>query len=278
MVVYCNPIFGLPAEVKEKRAFVLMPFKKARLNKIYKNIVKPTIESKGLECLRADDYETNEAVMKDIWIAICQAQVVIAEMTGLNPNVMYELGISHTFGTPTIMMVQPSRRVKFPFDISHIRVIEYTDDAGGQVLLNRLSKNLDFVLLVGVEKPKDAAESLRVQTQDSLENHRGILLNEFLMAYDSAYNELIPVSLFSDGFYSTFFKRFPFSAELLEHFQTGHPDIYSALNSVLHSEKIIKEMAENLFTKIQARLRNEFREIRFHDIIQENQLLSRINT
>ena len=83
MVVYCNPIFGLPAEVKEKRAFVLMPFKKATLNKIYKNIVKPTIESKGLECLRADDYETNEAVMKDIWIAICQAQVVIAEMTGL---------------------------------------------------------------------------------------------------------------------------------------------------------------------------------------------------
>ncbi|MGB7954628.1 MAG: hypothetical protein WCF23_11665, partial [Candidatus Nitrosopolaris sp.] len=91
------------------------------LNKIYKNIVKPTIVSKGLECLRADDYETNEAVMKDIWKAICQAQVVVAEMTGLNPNVMYELGISHTFWTPTIMMVQPSRRVKFPFDISQIR-------------------------------------------------------------------------------------------------------------------------------------------------------------
>ncbi|MGB6673509.1 MAG: hypothetical protein WBE34_13845 [Candidatus Nitrosopolaris sp.] len=90
-------------------------------NKIYKNIVKPTIVSKGLECLRADDYETNEAVMKVIWKAICQAQVVVAEMTGLNPNVMYELGISHTYWTPTIMMVQPSRRVKFPFDISQIR-------------------------------------------------------------------------------------------------------------------------------------------------------------
>jgi hypothetical protein len=73
-----------------------MPFKKASPNKIYKNIVKPTIESKGLECLRADDYETNEAVMKDIWKAICQAQFVIAEMTGLNPNIMYELGdITH---------------------------------------------------------------------------------------------------------------------------------------------------------------------------------------
>ena len=90
-------------------------------NKIYKNIVKPTIVYKGLECLRADDYETNEAVMKVIWKAICQAQVVVAETTGLNPNVMYELGISHTYWTPTIMMVQPSRRVKFPFDISQIR-------------------------------------------------------------------------------------------------------------------------------------------------------------
>jgi hypothetical protein len=67
------------------------------------------------------------------------------------------------------MMVQPSRRVKFPFDISHIRVIEYTDDAaGGQVLLNRLSKTLDFVLSVGVEKPKDTVQA---QTQGSLENH-----------------------------------------------------------------------------------------------------------
>jgi len=128
MVVDCNPIFGpAPHDVKEKHAFVLMPLKSARLNEIYKDIVKPTIESKGLDCFRANDYETNEVVMKDVWLGICQARVVIAEMSGLNANVMYELGMSHTFGTPTIMVGQPTENGKLPFDISHIRAIIYND-------------------------------------------------------------------------------------------------------------------------------------------------------
>jgi hypothetical protein len=273
MVVDCNPIFGpAPHDVREKLAFVLMPLKNARLNEIYKDIVKPTIESKGLDCFRANDYETNEVVMKDVWLGICQARVVIAEMSGLNANVMYELGMSHTFGTPTVMVGQPTENGKLPFDISHIRAIIYNDDAAGrEYLLDRLSKTLDFVLSLGVEKPKDTAESLQAQTQGSLENHRNTLLNTFVQAYDEARGQLIPVCIFFDGFYSTFFRRFAFSAALLEHFQTGHPDIYSPLNSVLDSEKKMRELAEILFPKIQARLRNQFREIRFHAIVQQDQ-------
>jgi hypothetical protein len=98
-----------------------------------------------LECLRADDYETNEAVMKEIWKAICQAQVVIAEMTGLNPNVMYEFGTSHTFGTPTIMMVQPSRRVD-PITVS-IAFISLSRPIGGLlfgVAYWKISKTISY--------------------------------------------------------------------------------------------------------------------------------------
>ena len=64
------------------------------------------------------------------------------------------------------------------------------------MLLNRLSKTLDFVLSVGVEKPKDTAESLQAQTQGSLENHRNTLVNKFIQPYDVARGQLIPVSLF----------------------------------------------------------------------------------
>jgi hypothetical protein len=82
-----------------------MPFEPG-LTGIYDSIIKPVVESKGLNCKRADDYKTNTSIMRDIWNAICQSKVVIAEMTGFNANVMYELGISHTVGKETIMMMQ----------------------------------------------------------------------------------------------------------------------------------------------------------------------------
>jgi hypothetical protein len=65
-----------------------MPFQD-NLTTIYETVFKPVVKSKGLECRRADDYQTNKEIMKDIWNAICQSQVVIAEMTGFNPNVIY---------------------------------------------------------------------------------------------------------------------------------------------------------------------------------------------
>ena len=74
-----------------------MPFED-NLTRIYDTIVKPAVNSKGLECRRANDYKTNKEIMKDIWNGICHSQLVVAEMTGFNPNVMYELGISHTVG------------------------------------------------------------------------------------------------------------------------------------------------------------------------------------
>jgi hypothetical protein len=264
MAVQCYPIFGSPPEVKKNQAFVLMPFRNARLNEIYMTIVKPIVESKGLDCLRSDDYETNEVVMKDIWLGISQSKVVIAELTSLNANVIYELGMSHTYGTPTIMIGQPMENGKLPFDFSHIRAIIYNDDpTGRQYLLSRLPKTLDYALA----NPRGTSGLLHIQPQDSLENHRSTLVDIFIQDYDKALGNLIPVSIFFDGFYSSFFQNFEFGAELLEHFKTGHPDIHTSLNSVLDSEKKSKELAEVLFPKIQSRLRNQFLDIQFQSML-----------
>jgi hypothetical protein len=108
-----------------------MPFEEKFVT-LYEKVIKPIVESKGLECRRADDYKTNKEIMKDIWGAICQSRIVVAEMTGFNPNVMYELGISHTVGKETIMMTKNlGEEQKFPFDMAHIRRIQYHDSVGG---------------------------------------------------------------------------------------------------------------------------------------------------
>jgi len=55
--------------------------------------------------------------------------VIVADCTGKNPNVFYELGIAHTLGKPVIIITQSARR--YPFDIKHIRYIQYEYTPGG---------------------------------------------------------------------------------------------------------------------------------------------------
>ena len=48
---------------------------------------------------------------------------MIADCTGKNPNVFYELGIAHTLGKSVFMCSQ--NREDFPFDVNHIRSFKY---------------------------------------------------------------------------------------------------------------------------------------------------------
>ena len=147
-LVQINPLFGPASYSVDKRlVFVLMPFTED-LTRIYQTIIKPTVESMGLVCRRADEYKTSRAIIQDIWKAICEARIVIADLTGLNPNVMYELGIAHTVGKETILIYQrPEKNIKFPFDLIHIRRIEYENTAtGGKKLENDLKETMKSIL------------------------------------------------------------------------------------------------------------------------------------
>ena len=147
-IIQINPIFG-PASysIDPRLAFVLMPFT-PELTKIYEAFVKPTVESFNLVCRRADDIDSNNVIMHDIWKSTCEARIIIADLSRLNPNVMYELGIAHTLGKETILIYQVgSEKDKFPFDVTHIRRIEYDDTAtGGKKLEQKLKGTLASVL------------------------------------------------------------------------------------------------------------------------------------
>jgi hypothetical protein len=77
----------------------------------------------GLSIKRGDDFFGAEAVMGDIWSAILHAKVVVAECTGRNPNVFYEIGLAHAVGTPVILVTQKAQDV--PSDLRAIRYIKY---------------------------------------------------------------------------------------------------------------------------------------------------------
>lgn len=122
-------------QTKSNTCFVLMPFSQRWSTRIWEHHLKPIISNCGLVPLRGDDF-TGHDIMEDIWIGINEAKVVIAEITGKNPNVFYELGIAHTLGKDVILITQNMKDI--PFDLNRYRIIEYEDNSDGYDKLKRL--------------------------------------------------------------------------------------------------------------------------------------------
>lgn len=125
LTIVASPIWeGRRFVTEPDLCFVLMPFNRTHdIQRVYTDHVKSTVELCGMRCVRADDIYDVAGVMQSIWDAINRSRVVIAEMTGRNPNVFYELGIAHTLGKPVIMITQSVDDV--PFDLKHLRCLVY---------------------------------------------------------------------------------------------------------------------------------------------------------
>jgi hypothetical protein len=128
----CKPIFQQRKFKEMKMCFVLMPFK-PNFGRIYEEVIKPTIEKRGYEVLKADELYTTSPIIEDIWTKINECQTIIADVTGKNPNVFYELGIAHTVGKRTIILSQNDDDV--PFDLRYLRYYKYDDTQSGWINL-----------------------------------------------------------------------------------------------------------------------------------------------
>lgn len=99
-----------------------MPFREP-YNSYYPAVFKPALEAAGYTVARADDVFTPRPIMLDVQKCILDADLVLCEMSERNPNVFYELGLSHAIGRPAILVSRKEEDV--PFDLRHVRVIVY---------------------------------------------------------------------------------------------------------------------------------------------------------
>jgi ActR/RegA family two-component response regulator/CHAT domain-containing protein len=122
-------------------AFVVMPFAE-EYKDIYEDAVKRTVETKGLDCKRADDFRDPSWIMDDVRRCIDRAQFLIADLSGRRPNVFYEVGMAHALHKTVILLTQDPNDV--PPKLKGIRYIRYQDSAGGKEELERsLAQTLD---------------------------------------------------------------------------------------------------------------------------------------
>lgn len=125
--------------------FVVMPFH-SLFGAEYERVLRPAIKNVGLECKRGDEIYTHQSIVQDIWKSIRGARVIVAELSGRNPNVMYEIGMAHAIGKPIVLLTRDQEDV--PFDLRALRYIYYdpNNPFWGQDLQSDLTKVLRKIL------------------------------------------------------------------------------------------------------------------------------------
>jgi len=150
--MFARPFWGLPRSIgdaHESTCLVLMPFSEP-FQDLYENYIHPTLKELGVQTRKADEASAPSRIMQDVWDLMNAVTFLIADTTGLNPNVMYEIGMAHAVGKPVILLTQSIRDC--PFDLKDIRHIVYDLSANG---CNKLRRDLRVVvadLMVGSEK------------------------------------------------------------------------------------------------------------------------------
>lgn len=190
-----------------RTCFVVMPIRSPgtpeheHFKTIRDTIITPPLVALGYAVTRADDINYGGAITSDVVNQIAQSDLVVADLTDLNANVFYELGIRHAlrkFGT--VMLVDESR-TEIPFDLANYRVIKYEPTLRGAEHVRE--KIQEFARTSGDDphRPDNPVHTfLPALPLDLLEHSTGTaegrlrseidLLRKELAAYRSSYGEL----------------------------------------------------------------------------------------
>ena len=103
-------------------AFVLMPFAQ-EFDPVYEYFIRRVLEDAGFDVARADEIKGQNNIIRNVVEGIAHNDLIVADLTGANANVFYELGIAHTRDKPVILIAQSVEHV--PFDLKSYRVLEY---------------------------------------------------------------------------------------------------------------------------------------------------------
>ena len=143
-VLFLGPerLYPVPKQLDSEgsiRCFIVMPFSHDWSDAVHQTL-SSSCKALAVQPMRGDDVFTPTDILVDIWQSINIADFVIADITGRNPNVLYELGIAHTLAKPVLIISQSATDI--PIDLSTRRVIIYGQDVNNwqDTLENKVSK------------------------------------------------------------------------------------------------------------------------------------------
>jgi small subunit ribosomal protein S1 len=140
--------------------FVMMPFGEQRLgdgqifnwDSHYQEVIRPVIRETGMTPLRADQIYGAEPHLNRLWRGIQEAEVIVADVTGRNSDVFYELALAQAFGKRILILTMNPDDV--PVDLGESVPIRYSKEGTG---LLRLTRDLRQHIEAARKKPTSEA-------------------------------------------------------------------------------------------------------------------------
>jgi hypothetical protein len=177
-----------------------------RALEMWAKVFSPACEQFGLQVVRADKIADPGELPDQIFTYLRDAEIVVADVSGGNPNVMYELGLRHSKHAITLQVGEYGR---LPFDVQSIRTIQFVRNEMGLIeARNALTEALRAALTVGptklratdvftdgdggkVDPVADAARSMDTEDSQTVLDEPGLL--EVMAAGETAISHVSEV-------------------------------------------------------------------------------------
>lgn len=121
------------AKVRDDLIFVLTPFHDDLRDEF--EVVSQVGQELGFTVLRGDERAAQGDIFNQLLRHMVQARVVVANITGRNPNVFYELGIAHALDKPVVLLAEKKGVV--PFDVQSKLIVFYDSNEELKAILAR---------------------------------------------------------------------------------------------------------------------------------------------
>lgn len=186
-------------EEKMKSCFVITPIGteqsevRRKTDGLIKSVFEPILDELNYKCIVAHEIAESGSITRQVIEHLLQDELVIANLTDLNPNVMYELAVRHAKRLPVVIVAE--NPTTLPFDIATERTLFFDNDmAGVEELKPKLKraivkalqdKNSDNPIYRALEKQ---AILQSVESPTNLENYLISRLDEIAISLDKFGN------------------------------------------------------------------------------------------
>lgn len=178
-----------------KKCFVVTPIGnegseiRKRADQVFKYIISPVCEEMEFEPIRVDMVNQADSITQTILDYLNSAELVIADMSGHNPNAFYEMGYRAAIGKPMIHLKNKSEKI--PFDVAGIRAFDYdlSDLDSVAAIKERLTKTIQASDFSDLNKDEEIIDDKTVY-KDEKNKETDVELLSVLYAIQDQISEL----------------------------------------------------------------------------------------